>query len=474
MPARPGPVTHKLTEGPIVPTLVAFSLPLLTTNFLHSLAGTWGAIWVSHVLGPDALTAVVNANVFMFMMMGAVMGVGTAAGIAVGQSIGADDVLAVKRIAGTSVSFVLIVSGVMALSGYVFSPALIDLMQLPAGARAPALEFLRVTCLSMPSIFTFLFLSMLMRGAGDAKTPFRFSLLWIGLGLCLSPLFLTGAFGFPRLGIAGVAFGNLLANAISLCCLVVFIYVRRLPLALRGEDLHHLRPDPSLLGVLVKNGLPMALETFIVQGAYFLLLSMVNGYGSATAAAYSGAAQLWGYVQMPAIALAASMSAMAAQNIGAGRWDRVEQIAFKGCLVSGAFTLAMTTLIYLLGDWPLMLFLPQGGEALETAHTINVIALWGWIVLSVTSGLSAIVRANAAMLAPTMIFAVTMWIFRVPFALALQPCLGASAIWWSFPVGSISSALLAFAYYRWGRWRQNRPILSETDSPSAGREAGES
>jgi Na+-driven multidrug efflux pump len=84
------------------------------------------------------------------------------------------------------------------------------------------------------------------------------------------------------------------------------------------------------------------------------------------------------------------------------------------------------------------------------------------------------VRANAAMLAPTMIFAVTMWIFRVPFALALQPYLGASAIWWSFPVGSISSALLAFAYYRWGRWRQNRPILSETDSSSAGREAGES
>jgi putative MATE family efflux protein len=454
-----------LVDGPIVPTLVAFSLPLLTTNFLHSLAGTWGAIWVSHVLGPDALTAVVNANVFMFMMMGAVMGVGTAAGIAVGQSMGSGDNLSVKRIAGTSVSFVLAVSGVFALAGYVFAPGIIELMQMPAGARDPALTFLRVTCFSMPPIFTFLFLSMLMRGAGDARTPFRFSLLWISLGLVLSPVLLTGSFGFPRLGIAGVALGNLCASVISLTCLVIFIYVRRLPLALRGEDLHHLRPDPSLLGVLIRNGTPMALETLIVQGAYFLLLSMVNGYGSATAAAYSGAAQLWGYVQMPAIALAASMSAMAAQNIGAGRWDRVEEIALKGCVVSGAFTLAMTGVIYLLGDWPLMLFLPQGGTALETAREINVIALWGWIVLSVTSGLSAIVRANAAMLAPTMIFAVTMWIFRVPFAAALQPVMKASAIWWSFPVGSISSAILAFAYYRWGGWRRNRPILSTVHDP---------
>ena len=91
-----------------------------------------------------------------------------------------------------------------------------------------------------------------------------------------------------------------------------------------------------------------------------------------------------------------------------------------------------------------------------------------------TQMMQEMIAANAAMLAPTMIFAVTMWIFRVPFALALEPYLGASAIWWSFPVGSISSALLAFAYYRWGRWRQNRPILSETDASSAGREDGES
>jgi putative MATE family efflux protein len=458
--ARAGLAPESLIEGPVAATLALFSLPLLTTNFLNSLSGTWSAIWVSHVLGPNALTAVANANVFMGMMTGAVMGVGSASGIVIGQLRGAGDLAAVRRVVGTSVSFVVAASLIIGALGFAFTPALLDIMHLPTPARAPAIVYMRCTCLAMPFIFTFMFVMMMVRGSGDARTPFRFALLGIGLGLFLGPALLTGAFGFPRLGMAGLAIGGLLANAITLAALVVFIYVKRLPLALRGADLRHLKPDPALLFMLVNRGTPMALETFIVQGAYFVLLSMVNSYGATTAAAYSGAAQLWGYVQMPSGAFATSMSAMAAMNIGANRWPRVEEIALKGCLVSGAVTLVAAIAMYALGDLPLELFLPAGGAALASARKINEIVLGGWIVLSVTSGLCAIVRANGAMLAPTLIYAVTMWLFRVPFATALRPLLGETAIWLSFPVGSISSALLAYAYYRWGGWRNNKPLIS--------------
>jgi putative MATE family efflux protein len=448
-------VGRELLEGPVVRTLVMFALPLLTTNFLHSLNGTWGAVWVSHELGQNALTAVVNANVFMFMMMGAVQGVGAAAGIAIGQAKGANDEAAMKRVAGAAITFVVTVSAAIALAGVLLAPVIVEAIRMPAAVRESAIAFMRANCLSMPFIFTYIFFMMMMRGSGDAKTPFRFSLVWIGLSLLLGPALLTGAFGLPRLGIAGVAIGNLIANAVALAALLTYIHTRRLPLALRGADLAYLRPDPKLLWMLMRRGAPMALETVIVQGAYFVLLAMVNTYGEAAAAAYAGAAQLWGYVQMPAIALATSMSAMAAMNIGAGQWPRVESIAFRGCLVSMAFTSLATLIVYGLGDRPLTLFLPQGGEALEIAHDINAIALWGWIVLSITSGLSAIVRANGAMLAPTIVFLLTMWVMRVPFAALLQPVLGADAIWWSFPVGTFASAGLAYAYYRWGRWRSN-------------------
>ena len=455
----------RFTEGPITPTLLRFALPLLATNFLHSLAGTWGAIWVGQSLGANALTAVATASVILYMMMGAAMGIGTAAGVAIGQSLGAGDVPAVRRVVGSALAFVMVFSVAVAVVGWLLTPALVGWIGTPEPARDFTITHLRWTCLSMPSIFTYLVMTMMMRGTGDSKTPFKFTLLWISLSLLLGPLLITGSLGLPRLGIAGLGVGNLLANGVALGALVVFVYTQRLPIALHGDDLRHLRPDPALLSLLVRRGLPMALETLVVQGSYFTLLGMVNSYGAATAAAYSGAAQLWVFVQMPSNALAMSMSAMAAMNIGAGHWPRVEKIALRGCTMSFLIACAATVGVYALGDLPLRLFIPAGGEVLDQAWRINLVALWGWIALSASMGLFAIMRANGAMLAPMLIFGLTMWVFRVPFALLLRPLLGEAAIWWSFPFGSITAALMALAYYRWGRWRERRLMLAEVATP---------
>ena len=454
----------RFVEGPITPTLARFALPLLVTNFLHSLSGTWAAIWAGQVLGADALTAVATANVIMFMVMGAAMGIGTAAGVAIGQSLGAGDDRAVKRVVGGAVVLIVGLSLVLASMGWWFTPAIVDGIGTPAAARGFAITHLRFTCLAMPSIFTYLVMMMMLRGAGDARTPFRFTLLWIGGTVILTPLLLTGAFGLPGLGIASLGLAGLAANALALGALVAYVYLKRSPIALHRGDLHHFRPDPVLLRLLIKRGVPLALESILVQGSYFVLLSAVNGYGAATAAAYAASAQLWGYVQLPSNALAAAMSAMAAMNIGAGRWDRVEKIALRGCGLSFVIATAATALMYALGDAPLRLFIPAGGEVLAIAWRINLIALWGWIALSATVGLFAIMRANGAMLAPMLIFALTMWVFRVPFALGLQPWLGDAAIWWSFPFGTICSALAAGAYYRWGGWRDQRPMMADLDT----------
>lgn len=463
----------KFVDGPITPTLARFALPLLTTNFLHALTGTWGAVWVSHVLGANALTAVTTANVIMFMMMAAVMGIGTAAGVAIGQSLGAGDPQAVKRVVGCAMACVMVFSCLFAIGCWLLAPSIIAGIGTPLEARDYAITHLRFTGLSMLSIFNFIVMLMMMRGSGDARTPFKFTLIWIALTLLFGPLLLTGAWGLPKLGIAGLGVGSLLANGVALLGMVAYVYVQRLPIALHGDDIRHLRPDPVLASLLLRRGLPMALEGIVTQGAYFVLLGLVNGYGAATTAAYSGAAQLWTFVQMPANAMAASMSAMVAINIGAGRWDRVEQIAWRGCGLSLGLATAVTALIYGLGDLPLRLVIPEGGPVLEAARRINHIALWGWISLSLSVGLFAVVRANGAMLAPTLLFGIAMWGFRVPFAVGLKPWLGDASIFWSFPAGSICAALLAIAYYRWGGWRSRALMLAELNAPPDDTHVGE-
>lgn len=454
----------RFTSGPITPTLARFALPLLVTNLLHSLTATWGAVWVGRTLGADALTAVATATVLMYMVMGSAMGIGTAAGVAIGQSLGARDIAAVKRVVGCAIAFIGGLSLLLATAGWLLTPAVVDGMGVPAASRGFAITHLRMTCLTMPSIFTYMVMMMMMRSSGDARTPFRFTLVWIVGAVALTPLLVSGVGSWGGFGMAGLGLAHLLTNGLALGLMVTYVYLKRSPIALHGEDLRHLQPDPVLLVLLVKRGLPMAAESVIVQGAYFVLLAMVNAYGAATAAAYAASAQMWAFVQLPSNALAAAMSAMAAMNIGAGRWDRVDQIARRGCLLSFGISTAVTVLMLGLGTLPLQLFVKNAPEVLATAWNINLIVLWGWIALSVTMGLFAMMRANGAMLAPTLIFAATMWAGRVPFAHALQPWLGADAIWWSFPFGALLSAGVAWFWYRRGGWRRNRPMLEAVAS----------
>ena len=163
------------------------------------------------------------------------------------------------------------------------------------------------------------------------------------------------------------------------------------------------------------------------------------------------------------MALGAAVSSMAAQNIGAGAWTRVTRIAWVGVGSGVVITTVTVAAIYLLGDRSLRLFLPDHSEAVHLARHINDVVLWGFVLFSVTFVLSGIVRAKCAVWAPLIILFVSMYAVRVPFATLLRDHLGADAIWWSFPLGSITSAVLMTAYYLRGGWRSARML----DPPQA-------
>ena len=443
-----------LTQGPITSTLIRFSWPLFTTIALHNIVGSWNAVWVSQVLGPAELVAIVNANVLLGIFMAFVSGFGIAAGIFIGQAIGANDMETAHKVVGSAISFAIVAGLLTTIVGVFGVESIIDLLQMPQEIRATAIIYFRIFALSLPTLFIFIFSTMLLRSAGDAKTPFIFSTLWIALGFILTPLLLTGIFGLPRFGIAGAALSGWIANSIALAAMYFYIYKKDLPLALRGKSLRYLRPDPSLLWQLAKRAIPSGAETLAIHGAYFALLTIVNAQGVIIASGFAAAAQLWGYVMLPTFAIAGSMSTMAAQNIGANQWNRVDKIGLQGCVLAIGSTFFMAILVYLLGSPLLRLFLPEGGESLEAALDINSIVLWAWPMIAISYGLFGIVRANGVMLPSVIIFTLTMWGVRVPFAYFMQSKLGTSAIWWSFPIATSCSTILAFYYYRWGKWRQ--------------------
>ena len=446
--------TRDLTQGPIVSTLLVFSLPILAGNVLQSLNGSVNAMWVGKYLGEAALTATANANNIMFLLIGLIFGVGMAATILVAQSMGAKNLAQARTVIGSSATFFGVVSLVIAIIGYPLSRYILQWMGTPALALPLAESYLRVIFLAMPLLYLFAFISAILRGAGDTRTPFIFLLVVVVLDVILNPVLIFGLGPFPRMGITGAATATLVANAISFVAMLLWLYWRKHPLWIGRHELHLFIPQGRIVQALVIKGLPMGAQMVMISLAMLMVMTMVNSYGVETSSAYGAALQLWTYVQMPAMAIGAACSTMAAQNVGAGQWHRVDGTARAGVVGNVLMTGALAALIVGLDNQLLGLILPAGSEALASARHLNHIAVGSFLFFGVTFVLSGVVRSTGAVMPPLIILGIALWGVRMPVAKLLQPWLGVDAIWWSFPVSSVCAMLMSLAYYRWGRWRQ--------------------
>lgn len=454
-----------LTEGAIGKTLLVFSLPILGGNVLQSLNGSVNSVWVGHYLGEAALTATSNANTILFFLLGAVFGVGMAATILVGQSIGAKNLDQAKRVVGTSASFFAIVSVVVALAGYLFSPILLGWMGTPQDALPLAIRYLRIIFLAVPAMYMYAFVMMSLRGAGDSRTPFRFLLLSVGLDIVLNPVFIFGFGPLPRMGIAGAATATLIANVVSLVAILAFLYRRGHFLWLRASERRYFRIDPGILRSLVGKGVPMGLQMVVISTSMIAMISLVNRFGSQTTAAFGAAIQLWNYIQMPAIAIGAAASSMAAQNVGAGRWDRVHRTAMSGVAINFLMSGALIALIWIFARPAFGLFLPDDSAAVAIARHMNSIVIWAYLFIGVSMVLTGVVRSTGAVVPPLLILFFAFWVVRIPFAYGLLDRFGADAIWWSYPIGSITSLVLTVGYYRYGNWRKAHMLAARPGAP---------
>jgi putative MATE family efflux protein len=471
------PQRGNLTEGAIGPTLIKFALPTLASSIVQSLNGTVNAIWVGRFLGEDALAATSNANIVMFLLISFVFGFGMAATILVGQAFGRKDVGHARKVVGTTAGAFLIISAAVAAAGYALAPTILHALGTPGPAAPLALAYLRVIFLAMPGLLLLTMLMMSLRGAGDSMTPLWFMLVGVVLDSGLNPVFILGLGPAPRLGIAGSATATLIANYTALIALLAYIYARDLPLRLRGTEFRYLWCDLHILKTIIVKGFPMGVQMIVISLSALALVGLVNGHGVDTAAAFGVAMQLWTYVQMPAMALGAAVSAMAAQNIGAGLWNRVGAITRSGIIYSVAITGALVVLMTL-ADRPVMaLFMGGDSPALPIARHIHLVATWNFVLFGITMVLFATVRANGAVWGPLIILAIGVLPVRFGFIFGSDQWLGADAIWWSFPVSSFANVALSAAYYLQGGWKKARmhvppPQDQLIEEAEATREAG--
>ena len=465
-PVLPAPPKRRdLTTGPVFTTLFAFALPSLGVNILQSINGSVNSVWIGRYLGEAALAASSNAGQVMFLMFGTLFGFAMATTVLIGQHMGRQDIEAVRRTLGSALALFVLAGATTATLGWIFAPNLLHLLATPKDAFPLALAYLRVIFLGMPFTFVSIMLTSSLRGVGDSVTPLWNAILNVALDIVLNPIFILGLGPIPAMGIAGSALATLIASLVSVTVLIYRIYAKDLPIRLRGAEIAWLRPHADVVKTIAGIGLPMGASMIVMSGSMLVLIGLVNREGVDTTAAFGVMNQLWSYVQMPSVAVGSAVSAMAAQNIGAGKWDRLSRITWAGIGINTLMSFVLIVAITIFARPLMMLFLAGDSPAIPIGIHMNSIVAWIYLMMGVSMVVTSVVRANGAVLIPFVFLVISAVLVRFSFAFGLYPTWRAEAIWWSSVASAVTSMTLSFAYYFHGGWRKKR-LMSGANAPA--------
>lgn len=444
---------------PMWQLLAVFLVPLMLSNVLQAASQTFGSVWIGRLLGTDALGAVSAVFPILFLLASFLIGIASGSTVLIGQAFGAQDHHRVKKIAGTVLGATLYLGIAIAIVGFFVSPYLLTLLHTPPNILARADYYAKVLFITFPVFFPYLAYTTFLRGTGDSTTPFYALIVSTVLAIGVTPAFILGWFGLPKLDVASVAVASLIAQSIAFGWMLIMLRRMNHPLQFDRETLSDMRIDWSILAAVVRIGLPTGLQMIMVSLAEIAVISFVNRFGSDATASYGAVNQVESYVQFPAISIGIAASIFGAQCIGAKRNDKL-----------GSVIRSAVGLNYLIGGvlilpcyffaWDILGWFIIDERTLHIAHALLMITLWSYAVFGNTAVLSGIMRSSGDVIWPTAIGIFSIWAIEVPAAYLLMHRIGLNGVWTGYPIAFCSGLLLQFCYYEfiWKRKTHERLV----------------
>ena len=436
---------------PLWRVYLVFLAPMVLSNILQGLSGTLNGIYIGQMLGTHALAAVSGMFPVVFFFVSLIIGLGSGASVLIGQAWGAREPHKVKAVAGTALTVGALIGLAAAVAGTVFAREAMVALGTPADVLDDAVSYARVMMLFMPLLLVFILLTQLLRGVSDTVSPLLALLLSTGIGLVLTPALIQGWLGLPPLGIRSAAVAGVVSNIAALAFLALRLHRRGHVLAPDRELLRALGLNRSILGKVMRIGLPTGLQMVVISLSELVILSLVNSHGSQATAAYGAVTQIVNYVQFPALSIAITASILAAQTIGAGRTEILGPILKTGLGLNAALTGGLVLLGYAVSGRVLGLFLTQDTVLAQAQHLLHLM-LWSILVFGFQAVVGGVMRASGDVLVPMAISVFCILGVQLPVAHVLDARLGLEGIWMAFPVAYVSMLVLQSAYYR-GVWR---------------------
>ena len=435
-------------EGkPMWQILLVFLVPLMLSNVLQSASQTMASIWIGRLISTQALGAISAVFPIVFLLFSFVFGVSSGASVLIGQAFGAGDHHKVKRVAGTVLGAGLYLGILVAIVGFFGSPTILGWLRTPPDIIAQSDAYARVLFLTMPVFFVYFVYATILRGTGDSTTPFYALIVSAVLAIAVTPLFIVGVFGLPKLGVVSAALAGLIANSAALGWLLYYLARHDHLLRFDREMLEDMLIDWGILRSVLRIGVPTGIQVMMVSLAEIAVISFVNRFGSSATAAYGAVNQVVGYVQFPAISIGISASIFGAQCIGARREDKLGSVIRSAVGLNYVIGGIIIGLCYIFA-WQILGWFITDSNTLKIAHELLMITLWSYLLFGNSAVLSGVMRGSGTVLWPTINGIFAIWGVEVPAAYILMHYVGLDGVWLGYPIAYCVVLALQYSYYQ--------------------------
>ena len=438
-----------------VSALLIFALPMMLGNFFQQAYTMADSAIVGRFVGEEALAAVGASYSLTNVFISIAIGGGVGASVITSQTFGSRDYSRMKRSVSTALLSFLAISLVLGAGGLLLSRQIMVLLRTPENILQDASTYLNIYFLGLPFLFMYNVLSSMFNALGRSRIPLYLLIFSSVLNVALDIYMVTAL----SMGVAGVAWATLIAQGISaVLSFVIF---------LRGLKSYPGKLDRLFDGRELKNmarvALPSILQQSTVSIGMMLVQSVVNSFGSQMLAGYSAAMRIESVCIVPMSAMGNAISSYTAQNIGAGKPERVRAGYRASYGIVFAIAAVICLAVQLLARPLVSLFMEEGGSTLafETGMACTRFMGWFYVLIGLKMISDGVLRGAGDMTMFTVANLVNLGL-RVVLAVTLAPQFGIQFVWMAVPVGWLINYGISFLEYRTGKWEQPRGIRSQT------------
>lgn len=411
------------------------------------------SLWVGNLIGANALGSVAVSGTVIFTILSFIIGINNTTLTVLSQQKGKKNETGLKRYLNAFVVTLLVMGLVMGLLGYILAEPILRLLGTPETMLTDAVSYLRINAIGIVFLVGYNFISTVMRAMGDSKTPLKFVALAVILNIFLDPLFIA----YFDLGVEGAAYATIVSQGSAFLYGLIFILRKKL-----APFQMPFLPALEEVKLILHLGIPSGLQMSVIAAGSAAIMSVVTSHGEAVVAGYSAAQRLDSLFLLPAHALSTAVNSMAGQNIGVNQWDRVKKIALYGVLYNSIVMLSFTVLIVLFAPFGIKLFIQEEAAVSFGAEYLMIIAFF-YPFLGINFVLNGVVRASGAMYQILILNILSFWVLRYPLTYLFSELFGEKGIGIGIGVSFVISSLIAFLYYRFGKWREKRIFKNKED-----------